>query len=371
MKKIIYLVILTLSISLAFLFVFGGFVVPKEDYFFEGRYDYLGAVNDKLYYSIGYGTKSIYEFEGGKSTLIYEGTRIEGVKLLTDRIIVFETGSTRILTGFIMERILSINLDSKEIKEIEYSSSLDKRENKIGTQSVVGETDGFIIYSLSERDFVDGDFHYNYYLYFINKEANEVTDKVYLTNVSGTDHPRVDMMIKDNEFAYSSKMVEQYGVYQVSLDDFAINEISLNNSNFIVEWNSQKCVKVLNQQRSKVCEVVDEANVGWMESAITNTSSPIGTYLLLMDDYFVKVIHNSVEIYDLNGALLEEIDFDLEFNNIASFDGELVYLEKTIQNYYFLRTRLRLVSYNPLTGKTKKSKTIEYHPEYIEFDGGV
>ncbi len=46
-------------------------------------------------------------------------------------------------------------------------------------------------------------------------------------------------------------------------------------------------------------------------------------------------------------------------------------MQKVIQDFYFVRARVRIVEYNPLTKEAQKSKLIDYDADYIEEDGGV
>lgn len=370
-KKAIYLVILVTVISTTLFLVLGGFVFPKPNFEFEGRYDYLGSVDDAQFYTTGYDDVSVYEFSNNKTRLIYEGANIEEVKLLTEQIIIFESGKTKLIDGFITNKILSIDIKTKKQTEISYSAALDVHVNKFGFQTVVGETDDYIIYKLTDRVYVDHAINYDHYLYFIDKDSNQVAHRLLLEYVSGSNQAQVKFMVKDNEIAYTSENERQFALYEINLDDFTITELSLNDTNYMFEWNTETCIIVLNELSSTVCKEVDDTMIQWMEPLINEIAYPYASTLILTDDYFVSRFSDTAKIYNLDGELLEEKAFRMEYPSLTTFDGDLVYIDRSYQDFIFVRARIQMITYDPFTGKTSKSKALKYDPEYVEFDGGV
>lgn len=358
-KEILFIVILVIAVSIAT----GDFVLKKTEHEFEGKFEYLGAIDDKQYYAITgekYYQSKIYELENGKRTFLYEGT-YEDFVLLEDTVLISQTSNN------LLHTLTSIDIHTHKKTERTYKNL----DSVLMYDALFGESEEVIYYMVTENRTSINDLRYRYSICEIDKETLEMLycDEVLQSDTGGG---WKNLYLKNNE-SYGLVLPNNglYDLYEIDVETKTVTLLSTNDNELLLDWDGVPCAISITEGNRFECITLSQE----LNNVLTNAIDiywGYQEYFIATEGYISFQAENYLYTYNELGQQVGKSRFTVHPSDIYLYDNELLYFELVEMDLLIIiNSKVRLVQYDPLTGETTRSKRLDYNPDYIEVDGGV
>jgi len=370
-KKIILLLVF-IAIGLFSILYFTGYHIRQENHEFFGYAYFIGTENNNSYIQVhekynddqNYSIRHIYEYKNNNFEKVY--SYINGyINLIHDEILSItedlETGN------IVFERF---EIESRETQVVSYSSEMKDYIDKNSYFIVVDDNDDVIILAQSYSYTVDEQYVVEEYIYVIDKKANEIS-KVY----TATDYGELDIRFDYSYLLVDEKIVIVANRTDINEDvltiDYKTDEITLETvEQFgIVQYiNDKYCIITKDHRKNYTCRTIPNGK----ETAIINLiQEKFPDYdqdnILYDGEYLYFVDYTSIDVYDLDGFLVQSNETSIPFNRVLNDDGELVFFNKYVQGNIFVRLVYDIAHYDILENViTKKSKPQVVPADYTD-----
>lgn len=350
--------------------IFSGFriVLPNNGYF--GGFEFLGTENKNTYivmpssnskYSIN---KTVYEYKDESLSEVFSYDYGQ-VHLIHDEL--FTITSTYNRGARIFQRI---DIETREIVEIEYTGDIETSIHKGGFFDVIDDNEDVIVIHHEYSATVEGTYVNEQYVYVIDKELNEITQMYDITQQTFQYFSLVDDIVLEKEkIIVIGKQNEE--TEELMIIDYKTNTFVMETTEQlgkVLLYDNSYCLITRDHRLNNTCKTIPP---GKEEFVIDYTYNLWNSEELLYDgEYLYYKDDKTMEVFNLDGDLLEsnEVEFNRDY---VMYDGnEVVYIDIYVQGSIIERLVFNVVVYDALEDKELQRSKIFPVNSQIKSDNG-
>ncbi len=328
--------------------------------------EFIGTENKNPYIVVGINNASdpnvaiLYEYKNESFNKIFTFTLGE-VHLIHDEILAIS--KDRPSDSYSFQRI---DIETREVTDISYSGEIKEIIDKGGFFDVVDDNDDIIVVHHEYTVTIDGEDVSEQYLYVIDKDDNEITKMYDLSEYSDLLYITVDSILLENEtiILIANSRIDSEDIVSFDYKNDTVTTETLDQYGLVQFLNGKYCIVTKDHRNNNTCRTIPEGKETFL---INYTMSLYETSDILYDgEYLYHNKFNSIEIYNLDGVLVQTNIFHVPQSSILYDDGELLYIDEHTQGFIFIRRVFEVVYYDILENKEtnrSKPKAIPSKPE--------
>ncbi len=364
---VVFGVIITVNIS--------GYNIKLPDGAFFGTLQFIGTNDGKEYFVTDADKQprsnvdSVYEYDNGEYRELFQMSG-NVPSLMENEIVYFEKD----ITSQMYTKIVRYDLETYKKIEVEIDYEILITLDSDNAYFIRYFDDDYIVIYKSYSKTIDGNYIHKDFYYVIDKEENKVTALYDVTDYTNGEYQNLHLntVLKGGKLIFTTdNILETRNVNILDLDTGIVTTTHEEQFRNLLILDDETCYISINHQRNYHCITIPEENVSNVKEFIKD-SSYYAEYLFDGEYFYIRVV-DELEIYDIDGNLIQTNSIEGMRDIVLSGKKELMYIESYVEGRIFVKFVFEIITYDIFEDKeTFRSKPLNSNTEYKRnVDGGV